>query len=137
MKLTVTFENSVNVPKNSIYTLVGFEFLIVMLLMFELFWNVTLCCWVSSSQCFQGLYCPHPHGQTVLVPEEKALQSFNMSEATHPILQHVRSTSSNPSTCQKQLAQSFNMSEATHPILQHVRSNSPNDTVSHPQRLQT
>jgi len=57
-----------------------FEVLIMVLLKFEIFWDVMLCVWLSNSCCFRGLYWLHLHdeGTTILpnicnyLPTDKA-----------------------------------------------------------------
>ena len=41
------------------------DFLTVMLVNLQIFWDLTLCHWLKSAWCYQKLSFLHPHGQAV------------------------------------------------------------------------
>jgi hypothetical protein len=55
----------------------------------QVFWGMTLCHWVSSLWCFEGLQCLHLQGQgdCFLTLKMKALPSFGTPGSAHPVIQ--------------------------------------------------
>lgn len=51
--------NSLGVLKSDALKPVRFDILTAVFQRFQLFWDVTLCSWVSSSQCYIGRQCLH------------------------------------------------------------------------------
>jgi len=68
----------------------------------QAFWNMTFCCWVSSPQCFKGLWFLHLQGQALFLrllglhdPEDEDTTVIQHIGISHPTLQcHIPEGSS-------------------------------------------